>query len=136
QGGEAGQPAQQGGVAALGRQGRGDQPLQGVPPDAEGDDEQVQDQQEDELDADREQVGEFQPAGDLARQHGDAQDHQQQQDGQQGHRGGVLIRRDLTGDQREQPLGGRFGPAAPDEGEEQGDQRERDPQPGARRDPA
>src|SRR4029450_3230602 len=133
QGGEPSQPAQQGGVAALGRQGRGDQPAQGVPPDAEGDDEQVEDQQEDQLDADRGQVGELQPAGDLARQHGDAQHHQQQQDGQQAHRGGVLGRGDLAGDEGEQPLGGRLGPAAPDEGEEQRQQREREPQPGSGR---
>ena len=136
QGGEPGQAAEQGGVAALGRQGRGDQPAQPVPPDAEGDDEQVDDQQEDELDGDGGQVGQLQAAGDLARDHGDAHHHQQQQDGQQGHRGRVRGRRDLAVEQRVQPLGGRLGPAAPDEGEEQRDQRERDPQPGPGRYPA
>ena len=69
------------------------------------------------LDADRGQVGELQGAGDLGRHHGDAEDDQQQEDGQQGDRGGVPVSGDAPVDQGEQPLGGRLGPAAPGEGE-------------------
>jgi hypothetical protein len=133
---EPGQAAEQGGVAALGWQGGGDEPAEAVPPDAERDDEQVDDEQEGELDADRGEVGQLQAAGDLARDHGDAHHHQQQQDGEQRHRGRVVLAGDAAVEQGEQPLGGGLGPATPDEGEEERDQRERNPQRGAWRHPA
>jgi hypothetical protein len=72
----------------------------------------------------------------LARDHGDDHHHQQQQDRQQRHRGGVAWAGDAAGEQGVQSLGGGLGPAAPDEGEEDGDQRERHPQRGPWRDPA